>query len=196
MKRRASVGKGKGKGTEPFYPTAEQALKDRRHFLEIVGKGALGVSLLGAAACGGAADPEKINHGDGGVLDTTGEPDWTTMGVAPEDTRNIDTFDTEQIELGGVAPQDTVEIRQEWEIQGGAPMPDVEDIQEEDWNIAGGLTEPDTCTYPLDVEGEFPALPGEMPAPDTVSPDTVDQEVKPDTEDPPLDGDMPMPEEP
>ena len=184
----------------PGYPTADEIGQDRRRFLRLLGKGLLGVSVLGLARCDAGA-PELIQQGDM-AADVIGPDEWITGGVAPPPDTVDDVYDPD------------------WNIQGGAPMPDVvEDLHEEDWALGGAprppdtidtledvvdtdyqiggtvaldVQSPDSCTV-KDVEGEFPPLMGDMPAPDVV----IHQDTKGDETDsfPPLDGDMAYPEE-
>jgi len=201
MKKTPLKRKKAGQKTSPGYPTADEIGQDQRHFLRVVAKGLLGVGVLGLAACDADA-PTLVTQGDA-ALDVLDHDEWITGGIAP--------------------PPDTVEdvYDPDWNIQGGAPMPDtVEDLHEEDWALGGAprppdtidtledvvdtdyqlggvvaidVQAPDTCT-PEDVEGEFPPLMGDMPAPDVVT----HQDTKDDETDsfPPLDGDMAYPEEP
>ena len=175
----------------PGYPSADEIGQDRRRFM-----GLLGVSVLGLVRCtGGAGEP--ILQGDA-VADVVENDEWITGGVArPPDTLD-DVYDPD------------------WNIQGGAPMPDVVDVADEDWNLAGVPRPPDTLedvvdtdyqiggvvaldvqspdTCPVgDVEGEFPPMMGDMPAPDVVTHDDTKDEVDAF---PPLDGDMAYPEKP
>ena len=188
------------KASDPGYPTADEVGRDRRRFLALISKGMLGVSVLGLARCdAGAGAP--ILKADGLAEDVLEHDEWVTAGIAP--------------------PPDTVDDLHDpdWNIQGGAPLPDVvEDLHDEDWAIGGAPRPPDTledvvdqdyelggvvaldvkapdsCTAE-DVEGEFPPLLGDMPAPDVVTHEDTKDDKGPDVF-PPFDGDMPWPEEP
>jgi len=177
LKRRKAAAK-----VAPGYPSAEEVGQDRRRFLRLAAKGLLGVSVLGLARCNvGAGDPILK---DGFAEDVLENDEWITGGVAPPPDTMDDVYDPD------------------WNIQGGAPMPDVvEDLDDEDWALAGvprppdtledvvdtdyqiggvvalDVQSPDTCTIE-DVEGEFPPLLGDMPAPDIIThADTTEEDA-------------------
>lgn len=158
---------------EVKYPDMADVRRNRRQFLNMLGKGVLAASLLGLSKCVGKI---PLLNEDGGLPpgdDTwegeTGEGDqWNISGGAP---REEVTYPP-RIEVGGVAP---AEIEEQYAVPGDGG--------------GGGIDvhSPDGCTYPADAEGEFPPLPGEQ-----VEPDATPQE--PDTGEPPLAGDLPAPD--
>jgi len=128
LKRRKATAK-----STPDYPSADEVGQDRRRFLRLLGKGLLGVSVLGLARCNaGAGDPFLA---DGLAEDVLESDEWVTGGIAPPpDT--IDTIDTtEDVEdefpppPGDMAPPDTIDH--------------VEDVEDEFPPTAGGFRMPD-----------------------------------------------------
>ena len=153
MKRRKAEKKGK-----PVYPGLADADIERRRFISMLAKSALGIAVLGAAACdetdsqpagdviqdakadrwvSAGVAPLDVVEEDQWVLagkDAEVEEDlWVTGGVArpPEDIVEIEDIPEPDYQMGGVprAPEDIKEV-EEYELQGGAPMP--EDLMEED----------------------------------------------------------------
>lgn len=163
LKRRKATAK-----PAPDYPSADEVGKDRRYFIGLLGKGLLGVSVLGLVRCNaGANAPILLSDAAADALD---QDEWVTAGVAP--------------------PPDTLEdvIEEDFVLGGLQRPPDtIEDTFEEDFVLGGAPRPPDTITPPPDVEDEFPPLPGEMMPPDAVTHDVED-------EFPPLDGDIPVPD--
>ncbi|MFH1531251.1 MAG: hypothetical protein ABIK09_11045 [Pseudomonadota bacterium] len=196
LKRRRATTKA-----TPGYPSADEVGQDRRRFLHLVAKGLLGVSVLGLARCNpGAGDPILKDGFTGDVL----EPDeWVTAGVAPPPDTVDDVYDPDWNIQGGITAPDAVEDLndEDWAL-GGAPRPPdtvdtLEDVVDSDYQIGGvvalDVQAPDTCTIE-DVEGEFPPLLGDMPAPDVIThADTTEEDADAF---PPLDGDMAYPEKP
>ena len=126
LKRRPS------RKTTPGYPAADEVMRQRREFLALVAKGALGVGVLGVFGCDAAKEP--------------------------------------------------------YELAGLLKAPDVvEDVEGEFPQLLGDMPAPDTCTL-QDVEGEFPPLAGEPIMPDVVKLEDVEPEF------PPLSGDEMMPD--
>jgi len=164
LKRRKATAK-----PVPDYPSADEVGKDRRYFIGLLGKGLLGVSVLGLVRCNaGAVAPILLGDTAADALD---QDAWVPGGAQrPPDT--LEDVIEEDFVLGGLQrPPDTIE-----------------DIVDEDFVLGGAPRPPDTITPPADVEGEFPSLPGEMVPPDVVTPEDIEDEF------PPLDGDMPAPD--
>lgn len=195
----------------PAYPTLDELLGDRRQFLKLLGKGALGVSVFGLAAC----DTEAAGGGDAAVgpgSDGSSSSDSRgvdlhpgTAGVAPQD---IDEGPPPRPDIpepvpGGVAPADIQEPPRHLDVGGIAPdVPEYPPLPGEDVPthgpdaghppLPGDPPEPD-IVEPPDVQ--HPPLPGEAPEPDAGS-HADSCTYRPDVQNyPPLDGDMPAPNE-
>lgn len=172
------------------YPNVAQAQADRRRFLKLLGKGLLGVSVLGLARCGDGAGRYLMGDGQGedvlGVEDTFYEPDWALGGVAPPPDHLPQPDLYEEPDLVEEFPP----------LAGGMPAPDIHIEPDQ-------IQQPDTCTVDKDVLTEPDwELGGVAPMPDAYSPHVdagssadVQADAETDSEEfPPLAGDMPAPE--
>ena len=160
----------------PRYPAAREALKHRREFLALLAKGALGVGVLGlgAAACDSDGKPYEIAGGlkAPDTIDTIGDDVPVPGGI-----RAPDVVDTQTWDSSGIQPMpDTIDTQDDWAAPGGPmPGPDIVDIGH-DFAPDGlppmpDVVDPDGCTIPTDVEGDFAPLPGEAPMPDVIDPE-------------------------
>ena len=179
------------------YPTLDEVHEDRRSFLKLLGRGALGVSVFGLAACEAAlGGSDATGPGADAAVDAGHFPELA--GIAPADIQepDIPTLpDTGEPPLAGgisapdaeypphipdvVEPPDTGEMP----LPGEPPIPD---------DTGTCPTSRDVYSPPPDT-GEIP-LPGEMVEPDAGvhAPDTYRVDTG---EEPPIDGDMEIPSE-
>ena len=138
------------------YPTAAEALANRRKFLKLLGRGLLGASVFGLAACtksagkmpvdaddrhwwsdGTMAPPNELDVPDTQLRPEAVEEYWAPDGL-PSYPDEVDIPDTlvkpdveeDHWELLGIPPLDVKEI----DVQDNQAEPEV---VEEHWEIAG-----------------------------------------------------------
>jgi len=131
------------------YPTAVEARANRRRFLKLLGRSLLGASVFGLASCTNSAGKMLVDTKDAGLV----EEDWSMAGGMPDDAWDRQDGggphvhpDTED-QWPAPGGLEVLVDEEEWHVEGdltgvdesGTPDPDVvPEIEEEDWNIAGG----------------------------------------------------------
>ena len=153
------------------YPTLSEVRADRRRFLQLLGRSALGAAALGLAGCEGGPPPAGADMFD--------------IGGLTSDVGDVGRLDAEPDHLSGE------DVR--W-LPGKPDGADPDLGGEPDVPEPRDLREPELSGIAPDV-GDPPDVPV---APPDAGPDTapdVGPDAGPDTaQDPPVDGDLPRPD--